>query len=197
MDGSGKTTQLELAARALQAAGHTVTVTRNPGGTELGQELRQILLHYDKPVYPTCELLLYVADRAQHMNEVVFPALARGEIVLCDRHIDSSVAYQGYGRQLDLAVIHQLNRIAVQGRMPDVTLLFDADTAVLAQRVNRRGQADRLEGEAREFHERVRQGYQALAQAEPGRIHVLDAAMAVEPLHAEVMRLLNHFLAAV
>lgn len=194
MDGCGKTTQLELLAKALEAQDRDVVVTRNPGGTEFGLELRQILLHYEKPVYPTSELLLFIADRAQHMNEVVFPALQAGKIVLCDRHIDSTVAYQGYGRGLSLPMIHDLNRIAVQGRYPDLTLLFDGDPELLSQRVTRRGKADRLEGEAREFHLKVREGYLALVHSEPGRIRRLDAALSIEALHRQTLQLVSERL---
>lgn len=187
IDGSGKSTQMALAAKALQAAGHTVILTRNPGGTEFGQELRQILLHYEKPVYPTSELLLFIADRAQHMDEVVFPGLEEGAIVLCDRHIDSTVAYQGYGRGLALEMIHSLNRVAIRERKPDLTLLFDGPPAELAQRVSKRGKADRLEGEALDFHIRVREGFLAEALSASVRITVLDAMQTPEALHKQTL----------
>lgn len=194
IDGSGKSTQLERAAAALEAQGRSVVITRNPGGTAFGQELREILLHAEHQVYPTSELLLFIADRAQHMNEVVFPALAAGQIVLCDRHLDSTVAYQGYGRGLDLAMIHQLNEVAIQGRKPDLTLLFDGPPPLLAQRVKDRGRADKLEGEAQAFHERVREGYRTEAANEPQRILVLDALKSAETLHEEVMQALSERL---
>ena len=196
MDGSGKSTQLERCAEALRADGHTVTVTRNPGGTDFGLKLREILLHSEDQVFPTSELLLFIADRAQHMDAVVFPALAAGGIVLCDRHMDSTVAYQGYGRGLALDTVHELNRIAVQGRRPDLTLLFDGDVAALASRVNKRGKADKVEGEALDFHQRVRQGFLALAEAEPGRVIRLDAMADIESLHQQVMQRVQGLLAA-
>lgn len=196
IDGSGKSTQMQRCAQMLEAAGHSVVLTRNPGGTEFGLELRQILLHSTKPVYPMSELLLFIADRAQHMDEVVFPALKAGQIVLCDRHLDSTVAYQGYGRGLPLATIRELNEIAVQGRFPDLTLLYDGEPALLAQRVNNRGQADRLEGEKADFHRRVREGFLELAQLEPQRIQVLDALESVENLQSKTLQHIQNALDA-
>ncbi len=187
IDGSGKSTQMERCAEALQTLGQTVVLTRNPGGTEFGQELRQILLHYPKAVYPTSELLLFIADRAQHMDEVVFPALKEGKIILCDRHLDSTVAYQGYGRGLPLDRIHELNNIAIQGRKPDLTLLFDGPPDVLHQRVSRRGEKDRLEGEALDFHTRVREGYLSEARKDPKRVIILNALDSQDDLHQQVM----------
>lgn len=191
IDGSGKSTQLNLCAEALQQAGHEVVITRNPGGTEFGQELRAILLHSRRQVFPLSELLLFIADRAQHMDEVVLPALAAGKVVLCDRHMDSTLAYQGYGRGLSHETIRELNQIAIQGKQPDLTLLFDAEPAILAQRVNKRGQADRLEGEKAEFHARVREGFLSLAEQEPERIQVFNALDSTEALHQQVMQTLE------
>jgi dTMP kinase len=188
IDGSGKSTQMALCAQALEAAGHSVLTTRNPGGTAFGLELRQILLHSKGDVFPMSELLLFIADRAQHMDEVVFPALEAGKIILCDRHIDSTLAYQGYGRGLSLNTIQELNAIALQGRQPDLTLLFDGEPEVLAHRVNHRGEADRMEGEKAEFHHRVREGFLTLAQQNPQRIQVFNALNSLEQLHQRVMQ---------
>jgi dTMP kinase len=187
IDGSGKSTQLELCAQALEASGQAVVVTRNPGGTPFGVELRRILLHGDSPIGTTAELLLFMADRAQHREELILPALAEGKIILCDRYSDSTLAYQGYGRSLPLETIRELNAIATQGLSPALTFLFDGEPSLLAQRVTKRGQVDRLEGEPLSFRERVRSGYCALAQAEPERIQMLDASQSIEALHAEVM----------
>jgi dTMP kinase len=187
IDGSGKSTQMTLCADALRSRGYEVVVTRNPGGTELGADIRRMLLHHPGYVSPTCELLLYMADRAQHMDEVVLPALEAGKIVLCDRHIDSTVAYQGHGRGLSLSLIHTLNETATHGRKPDLTLLFDADPEILASRVESRGEADRLEREALAFRQRVRQGYLALAHRDCDRFIVLDATESIEHLHHQVM----------
>lgn len=197
IDGSGKSTQMELCAKALEAAGYPILLTRNPGGTEFGLELRQILLHSKGAVFPISELLLFIADRAQHMDEVVFPALNANKIVLCDRHIDSTLAYQGYGRGLALETIQELNTIALQGRAPDLTLLFDGEPAELAKRVNRRGQADRMEAEKADFHRRVREGFLTVAQQDPKRIRVFNALESVEALHQQVMQTLQKALQGV
>ena len=189
IDGSGKSTQMALCAEALTAAGYSVLSTRNPGGTNFGLELRQILLHSKGAVFPMSELLLFIADRAQHMDEVVFPALQAGQIVLCDRHIDSTLAYQGYGRGLPLSTIQDLNTIALQGHPPDLTLLFDGEPEQLAQRVSQRGPADRMEGEKTEFHHRVREGFLAVAHENPERVRVLNALKGMETLHAQVMQI--------
>ncbi len=188
IDGSGKSTQMALCAQALEAVRRQVLLTRNPGGTDFGQELRRILLHHPGQVFPISELLLFISDRAQHMDEVVFPALEDGQIILCDRHLDSTVAYQGYGRGLPLDTIHQLNQIAIQGRQPDLTLLFDGDPHALAQRVSQRGQTDRMEGEALDFYMRVREGYLALAQADPQRVKVIDALQSLEEVQQDVLK---------
>ncbi len=191
IDGSGKSTQMGFCRDVLQAAGHETLLTRNPGGTELGQGLRQILLHHPGYVSPTCELLLYIADRAQHMDEVVLPALEAGKFVLCDRHLDSTVAYQGYGRDLDRAMIDRLNAIATHGRKPELTLLFHGPPEKLLERVSRRGKADRLEREELDFYEKVADGYLALAEAEPERFAVLDALQPIDTLHREIIAVLN------
>lgn len=196
IDGSGKSTQLALCAEALTQAGHEVIITRNPGGTEFGQELRKILLHSTHQVFPLSELLLFIADRAQHTEEVVIPAVSAGKIVLCDRHMDSTLAYQGYGRGLPIETIRELNAIAIQGQKPDFTLLFDAEPDILAQRVSKRGQADRMEGEKAEFHRKVREGFLRLAEQEPERIHVFNALDSQTALHQAVMRLLETKLEA-
>lgn len=194
IDGSGKSTQMAFCRDVLQAAGHETVLTRNPGGTDLGQGIREILLHHPGYVSPTCELLLYIADRAQHMDEVILPALEAGKFVLCDRHLDSTVAYQGYGRDLDRAMIDQLNTIATHGRKPDLTLLFHGPAHKLLERVKRRGEADRLEREKLAFYEKVSAGYLALAEQEPERFVVLDALQSIETLHREIIDVLNQRL---
>lgn len=174
-DGAGKSTQAGLLAEWLVERGSTVLRTREPGGTELGAQLRELLQHRPGHIDPRAEALLYAADRAQHIATVVRPALARGEIVVQDRYLDSSVAYQGAGRVLDEAEIRELSLWASGGLLPDLTVLLDLDAASAAAR--RDGSAyDRMEAEAIGFHERVREGYLALAAAEPARFLVLDAA---------------------
>lgn len=184
-DGCGKTTQLELLAQYLKDKGFDVITTREPGAKGLGVKLREILLNYDGEVSSNCESFLFLADRAQHIDTIVKPAISAGKIVLCDRHIDSTVAYQGYGRGLDLQQINYLNTIATSGLKPDLTLLFDVDTETSMQRVGKN--QDRMESAGIEFQERVRQGYLELAKSEPNRIKVLDSRKTIEQLHQEVL----------
>ncbi len=191
IDGSGKTTQLEQLAQILKQQGKNVLVTRDPGGTELGRELRCILLHHPGHIVPISELLLYVADRAQHVEEVIRPALAQGKIVLCDRFTDSTVAYQGGGRGLSIPEIQHLNALATDGLKPDFTFLFDAPVELLLRRTKNRGESDRLEQEDIEFYERVRNQYLAIAAAEPNRIKILDASTSITVLQQQLLTSLD------
>ena len=184
-DGCGKTTQLELLAKYLQDKGYDVIVTREPGAKGLGEKLREILLNYDGEVSSNCESFLFLADRAQHIDTIVKPAIDAGKIVLCDRHIDSTAAYQGYGRGLDLEQINYLNNIATSGLKPDLTLLFDVDIETSMARVGKN--KDRMESAGIEFQEKVRRGYLELAKAEPKRIRVFDSRKTIEQLHQEVL----------
>ena len=186
-DGAGKTTQLRMLVDWLQASGHTVVVTREPGGTDLGEELREIVLHRRGDIAPRSEALLYAADRAHHIATKVRPALQRGEVVVQDRYLESSVAYQGAGRVLDAAEVRQLSLWAVEGLLPDLTVLLDVDVELGQQRLaGARTRYDRLEAEALDFHERVRAQYLALAATEPERFLVLDAALPAEQLAAAI-----------
>jgi dTMP kinase len=170
-EGVGKTTQQALLAERLQREGYACLCTREPGGTALGRALREILLHGD-PLTPLAELFLYAADRAEHVQKCILPALAAGQVVVCDRFTDSTLAYQGYGRGLDLQQVRQLNHLATGGLQPHLTLWLDLPPEVGLART---GLADRLEQERLEFHRRVHQGFQALAAAEPQRIVRIDA----------------------
>ena len=186
-DGSGKSTQAALLTEWLERDGETVLRTREPGGSDLGNELRDIILHRTGHIAPRAEALLYAADRAHHIATVVRPALARGEIVVQDRYLDSSVAYQGAGRTLDGMEVRNLSLWAAEGLLPDLTILLDIDPGLARERLDAsRTRYDRLEAERLEFHERVRAAYLGLAEAEPERILVLDATAAVDELAARI-----------
>lgn len=177
-DGSGKTTQAALLERWLETSGHTVVRTREPGGTEVGTLIRDIVLHHRGDIAPRAEALLYAADRAHHVATLVRPALARGEIVLQDRYLDSSVAYQGAGRVLDADDVRRLSLWAAEDALPDLTILLDLDPVAARKRLDADDKPfDRLEAEREEFHVRVRNAYLALAAAEPTRFLVVDAAL--------------------
>ncbi|HWS51635.1 MAG TPA: dTMP kinase [Microbacterium sp.] len=175
-DGSGKTTQADLLESWLSDEGHVVLRTREPGGSEVGQLIRDIVLHHRGDIAPRAEALLYAADRAHHVATVVRPALQRGEVVLQDRYLDSSVAYQGAGRVLDATEIRDLSLWAAEGELPDLTVLLDLDPATARARLDSADKPfDRLEAEKAEFHGRVRHAFLGLAAAEPDRFLVIDA----------------------
>jgi dTMP kinase len=187
-DGSGKSTQSALLAEWLRGQGRVIVATREPGGTDLGTELREIILHRRGYIAPRAEALLYAADRAHHIATKVRPALQRGEVVLQDRYIDSSVAYQGAGRVLDGTEIRDLSLWAAEDLLPDLTVLLDLDESVGRTRLDgARTKYDRLEDEKQDFHARVRASYLELAQAEPNRFLVLNAADSIESI-AESIR---------
>lgn len=182
-DGSGKSTQASLLGEWLTAQGHTVVRTREPGGTEVGLAIRELVLHHRGHIDPRAEAMLYAADRAQHIATLVRPALERGEVVIQDRYFDSSVAYQGAGRVLNATEVRDLSLWATDSLIPDVTVLLDLDEAVARERLNAADKPfDRLENEKAEFHARVRSGFLALAENEPERFLVLDASLPVEEL---------------
>lgn len=186
-DGSGKSTQMGALTEWLEARGHTVVQAREPGGTELGLELREIILHRRGYIAPRSEALLYAADRAHNIATVVRPALERGDVVIQDRYLDSSVAYQGAGRVLDPTEVREVSLWATEGLLPHLTVLLDLDPAVGRERLDAsRTRYDRLEAEESDFHERVRAAYLALAAAEPARFLVLDATSPVDVLQASI-----------
>lgn len=173
IEGSGKSTQARLLAEAL---GPETLLTREPGGTPLGRSVRQLLLdHAHAGMAPAAEVLLFFADRAQHVAQVLRPALAAGRVVVCDRYVDSSLAYQGYGRGLRLDLIRAVAELATGGLQPALTLLLDLPVEAGLRRVRERGAPDRLDVEERDFHERVRAGYMTMAAAEPERYVLVDA----------------------
>lgn len=187
-EGAGKSTQIKRLCDWLEAGGHAVLCTRNPGGTAIGQQIRQVLLDpANKAMVPMAELMLYAADRAQHVQEIVMPALATGTIVVCDRFGDSTLAYQGYGRGLDLTLLRALNEMATGGLRPDLTLLLDLPSEVGLERVAKARAIDRLEDEAIAFHHRLRDGYLALAAAEPDRFAITDATASPDAVHAALV----------
>jgi dTMP kinase len=194
-DGSGKTTQAELLEQWLVERGRTVVRTREPGGTDVGIEVREIVLHHRGDIAPRAEALLYAADRAHHVATVVRPALERGHVVIQDRYVDSSVAYQGAGRVLDPHEVRQLSEWATEGLMPDLTLLFDLPPEVARKRLDGvRTRYDRLEAEAEAFHDRVRAAYLEIAESYPARIAVIDATDPVEAIAADVRKLVEPLL---
>ncbi|KAF0802163.1 dTMP kinase [Alcanivorax xiamenensis] len=180
-EGAGKSINLEWVAERLRQRGKTVRVTREPGGTELAERIRQVLLApSEEPMADTTELLLVFAARAQHLDALIRPALARGEWVLCDRFMDATWAYQGAGRGLDLAAIATLERLVLAGVAPDYTLLFDVPVDVGLARAGKRGELDRIEQESRDFFQRVRDCYLQRARNEPDRFVQVDATRPLE-----------------
>lgn len=184
MEGSGKSTALKRVGAWLEADGREVVYTREPGGSELGKELRSILLDVRADITPRAELFLYLADRAQHVARVVRPALERGAVVLSDRYADSTVVYQGYGRGLDVNVLNQLNAMAVDGIWPDLSLLFDVDPETGLRRAKARNKAEgknvsegRFEAESLAFHTRIREGFLDWAAKHPSRFARIDASL--------------------
>ena len=188
-DGCGKTTQIKLLDEYLQNKGYRTLLTREPGSKGLGIKLREILLNYDGEVSPTCESFLFLADRAQHVDCIIKPALKDGIIVLCDRHTDSTVAYQGYGRGLDLDQIHELNKIATSGLKPDLTIVLDVDVETSQKRVGT--EKDRMESAGIEFFERVRNGFLKIAEQEPERVKVVDSKQTIEAIHKQIVELIK------
>lgn len=193
IDGSGKSTQRDLLARELRRRGLDVAVTREPGGTAIGEGIRQLMVSdATTHIAPTTELLLYVAARAQHVAELIRPALEMGRIVISDRYTDSTVAFQGYGRGLDPMMIEELNNFATVGLRPDLTIVFDLDPEMARTRQGSRpigGLLGAFDEQHSEFHHRMREGYFRMAQQEPSRIRVVDASGEVEDTHSRVLAL--------
>jgi len=198
VEGSGKTTQLKRLGEHLRATGCTVVETREPGGTPAGVAIRSLLLS-DPPIAlaPAAELLLYLADRAQHVAERIQPALAAGEIVLCDRFSDSTIAYQGFARGLDLERVRDVDAYARAGLVPDLTFLLDVDPSIGLRRVQTRaGASDRFEAAPLAFHERVRRGLRELAAAAPERVRVVDATAPVDEVARRIAAEADRILGA-
>lgn len=191
-DGCGKTTQIQLLNEYLNSKNIETVVTLEPGGSDIGKKLREILLHYNGHVSDVCEMFLYLADRAQHIETVVLESVKKNKIVLCDRHIDSTVAYQGYARGQNIEQIDLLNNIATKGYKPDLTFVFDVDSEIAQKRVGK--EKDRLEKEGLEFHKKVRFGYLELAKKYPKRIKVIDANLSIEEVFEQIKKIIDEIL---
>ena len=192
VEGSGKTTQAALLAEELRRRGHRVTLTREPGGTRAGETIRAIFLDPAVSLSVAAELLLVLADRAQHVREKLRPALEAGEIVISDRYSDSTTAYQGHGRGFDLKLLGELNRLASGGIQPNLTIVLDCPAAIGIARTRARASGgargyDRFEGEQLDFHRRVREGFLAISRAEPSRVRVIDSTRELHTVTADVL----------
>ncbi len=202
VEGSGKTTQIRLAGQYLREKGFPVIVTQEPGGTPLGDRIRQILLNRGGfEISGNAEVFLFAAARAQHTDAVILPALERGEVILCDRFSDATIAYQAYGRGLPLAAVRDVCRLASRGISPHLTLLFDLPIETGLERAFRRiagrdedHREDRFERETLDFHRRIREGYLSIAREEPDRVKVIDASGDIESTWREVRLILSSFL---
>ena len=195
IEGSGKTTHVDLLSDYLCEKGLRVVKTREPGGTPVGEALRSVLLKKDLQVLPLTELLVFLASRAQHVEEVIRPALEEGNVVLCDRFVDASYAYQGYGRGIDLGIIETLNRLVTKGVRPNLTILLDCPVDVGLGRKSADGNLDRFEKEELSFHQKIRNAYIELAEDDPKRFVVLNArkglAKTQEVIREKVEKLLK------
>jgi dTMP kinase len=202
LDGAGKTTQMDLLERWLQARGVPYVRTREPGGTPLGVEIRRLLLNRpDLAIVPLAEAFLFQADRAQHFATLVIPALCEGKLVISDRCFDASIAYQGYARGVGVELVEQLSMLATQGYKPDLTILLDLDPSEVHRRTDTtsdqsgtREEPTRFDAEAEDFHRRVQEGFRALARAHPERIKVVDASRSAEEIHQEIVELVEPVL---
>ncbi len=191
VDGCGKSTQLELVAEFL-SKNYEVIKTKEPGAKGLCEKLREILLNYDGEIAPRCESFLFLADRAQHISQIVTPAVKSGKIVLCDRHTDSTVAYQGYGRNINLDEINFLNNLATEGMKPNLTLVFDVDIKTSMERVGKN--KDRMESGGIEFFERVRNGYLEIAKQDSKRVKLIDSTKSIDEVFKEVLSYITPLL---
>jgi dTMP kinase len=193
-EGGGKSTHIKRVASQLRAAGRTVFVVREPGGTAVGEQIRHILQHSRESVamVPATELLLFCASRAQLVREILIPALERGEIVICDRFFDSTTVYQGVGRQLAPAQVAAINNFAIGDCLPDLTIVIDLDPRIGLERARGRELFDRMENQSFDFHERVRAGYLDLAGREPQRVKLVDGSQDLDTVFAQIWELIRH-----
>ncbi|MBQ7450275.1 dTMP kinase [bacterium] len=191
-DGCGKTTQLNLLQKYLEEKGFEIVVTREPGAKGLGEEIRKLLLHYDGYISPKCEAFMFLADRAQHIDTIVKTAVNEGKIVLCDRHTDSTIAYQGYGRGEDIEKLKYLNNLATSGFTPDLTIVCDVD---IETAIKRRGNdRDRMEQAGKDFQIKVQNGYREIAKLEPNRVKIIDAKASVEEVFESCKKVVEQLI---
>lgn len=191
-DGCGKSTQLDLLKNYLENKGFEVVETREPGAKGLGQEIRKLLLHYDGYISPKCEAFMFLADRAQHIDTIVKTAVEEGKIVLCDRHTDSTIAYQGYGRGEDIEKLKYLNNLATGGFNPDLTLVYDVDIETALER--RGDDRDRMEQAGKDFQVKVQNGYKKIAEVEPGRVKIIDAKPDIETVFEQTKKTVEQLI---
>ena len=192
VDGCGKTTQMRLLSEYLESKGYEVVLTREPGAKGLGEKIREILLHYNGEVSSKAESFLFLADRAQNIEKIVNPSVTAGKMVLCDRHTDSTVAYQGYGRGVDIDELKMLNNLAVGNRKPDITFVFDIDVETSMTRVGK--EKDRMESAGIEFFNNVRNGYLEIAKQEPDRVVVVDSTRQIEAIQTDVRNIVDKLI---
>lgn len=193
IDGSGKTTQIKLLSERLQSQGISVIVLREPGGNEISENIREVLLTSKHEIGVRAELLLFVAARAQLVEKVICPALDAGKLVICDRYIDSSVAYQGFGRGLSVAEVQECNKFATNNLVPDLTFFLDVPTDIGISRTSVRNEKvlDRIESAGESFFEKARKGYLSIAEIEPKRFIIIDAKATPEKIHEEIWSYVN------
>lgn len=191
IEGSGKSTHVKLLAEYFRSKGHTVIETVEPGGTKIGNKIRALLLEPGNHMDPLAELLLYYSARAQHVREVIYPAVLRNAIIITDRFTDSTVAYQGHARGLDMSFIETLNEMVVPDMKPYITFLLDLDVEEGLRRNREAGKVDRFEQETVDFHNLVRQGFHQIAREEPERVKVVDASKSREEVAREIIRIIE------
>jgi len=194
-DGSGKTTQIRLVEEYIKKTGREVVLSREPGGTRVSELIRDLILSPENTeIVPLTETILYAASRAQHIAQVIKPAIEAGKVVICDRFVDSSYAYQGGGRGVDLKIIADINRLAIEGMIPDITFFLDIEPDIaIERRINATG-ADRIEQENIDFHRRVYSGYKKMASLYPDRIKTIDANRTIQEISSEINEYLNELL---
>jgi len=196
-EGSGKSSHITPLAEAIRQAGYPVVITREPGGTPIGDEIRKTLLNLkNTAMHPTTEILLFQASRAQHVQELILPSIRAGKVVLCDRFADSTLAYQGYGHQTDLEQLAQIIHFATGGLQPDLTLLLDVDIEIgLKRRSSDQESWNRLDAKEKAFHQRVRQGYLTMSASQPERWQIVDASQSLDQVQQALIQIVLHRLA--